>query len=155
MLTIERGDQLTGVKVGKRNEGRLGEAILRLDPLADAAGLGRKHHAAQDRRHLDLDLHAASANQQAPGLDGRAACTSTTAPGTAVGIAAAIRRRAASISVRDASRSATGRKVRSMSTDSRGRSRQKRLMAVPPFRAKQASAATVGSTLTSRRTWSR
>src|SRR5271168_2809680 len=39
-----------------------------------------------------------------------------------------------------------------MSTESRGRSRTKRLIAVPPLSAKQASAATYGSTRTRRAT---
>src|SRR5258706_11477485 len=58
----------------------------------------------------------------------------------------AMRRMAASISASDVFRSATGKYVRSISTDSRGISRTKRLMAVPPFIAKQASSATKGRT---------
>src|SRR5690349_18565285 len=70
----------------------------------------------------------------------------TRAPRMPFSMRAAMRFIAASISASDVFRSATGRYVRSMSTEKRGMFRTKRLMAVPPFRAKQASSATKGST---------
>src|SRR6266852_9854036 len=67
--------------------------------------------------------------------------------GTVARIAEAIRARTAPIFREAIGRGSSGRYVRSMSTDSLGISRRKRLMAVPPFNAKQVSAVTCGMTL--------
>ena len=77
----------------------------------------------------------------------------TSLPRTATSIPSCCNRPAIRVSAALISRMAVGRSVmrvnvRSMSTDSRGRSSSKRLMAVPPLMAKQSSLAMAGMHLT-------
>ena len=58
MLPVERRDQLAGIKVGEADHLDFGEAELRFDGPRYRQGFGFIYAAAQDRRHLDLDLDA-------------------------------------------------------------------------------------------------
>ena len=66
-----------------------------------------------------------------------------------------MRTSAALISRIELSRSLTGRNAKSISTESRGRSSSKRLMAVPPFIAKKLSSAIDGMHRTTNSDWRR
>ena len=63
MLAVERGNSLSGIKIGKRNDRISAKPNLSSTIGATTAQFGLKDATAQDRRDLDLDLHTIGADQ--------------------------------------------------------------------------------------------
>jgi hypothetical protein len=58
MLAVERGDKLSGIEVWKRDDLDFRKAVFILDPRGEGAHLRLVDAPPQDRRDIDLHLHA-------------------------------------------------------------------------------------------------